>query len=72
MQTIIDAARNTWSIVNGQVAVNGQTDPTTRNVIELAYKGGAVWQENTDHLWWMKTSPGDQWSPGAGTPVSPV
>jgi len=71
-QKIIDAAQNTWSIANGQVDVNGHLDPTTKNVIELAYKNGAVWQENSDHLWWMKTSPSDQWSPTYGTPNSPV
>jgi hypothetical protein len=72
LKAIIDTAQNTWSIVNEQVSVNGHIDPTTRNVIELVYKGGAVWQENTDHLWWMKASPSDQWSPAAGTPTSPV
>ena len=72
LQAIIDAAQNTWSIVNEQVDVNGHIDPTTKNVIELAYKGGAIWQENTDHLWWMKASPSDQWSPPPGTPTAPV
>jgi len=71
-QAIIDAAQNTWSIADGQVDVNGHLDPTTKNVIELAYTGGAVWQENSDHLWWMKASPSDQWSPTSGTSNSPV
>jgi hypothetical protein len=72
VQTIIDTNQHTWSIVNGQVSVDGQIDGTTARVIELAYENGQVWQENADNLWWAKTTPGDQWLPNPGTPVSPV
>ena len=71
-QVIVDASQNTWSIVNGQVDVNGSIDPTTANVVELAYVGGKVWQENASQLWWAKTSPTDTWAPNAGTGTSPL
>jgi cellulase (glycosyl hydrolase family 5) len=70
---IVDASGNTWTITSGgQVAVNGTVDRTTANVIELAYVNGVVWQENTNKLWWGKTSPSDSWSPPAGTSTSPL
>jgi hypothetical protein len=72
VQTIVDASQHTWSIVDGQVSVDGQIDGTTNRVIELAYENSQVWQENADHLWWAKTAPADQWLPNPGTPVSPV
>jgi hypothetical protein len=71
-QVIIDANRDTWSIVNGQVDVNGAIDPTTANVVALAYVNGTIWQENSNDLWWSKTSPSDAWSPPAGTSTSPL
>ncbi|HYZ22879.1 MAG TPA: hypothetical protein VE690_12045 [Rhodopila sp.] len=72
-QAIVDAGHNFWSISSGgQVEVNGAADPTTANVIALAYENGLVWQENADHLWWAKSSPGDSWSPTYGTATSPV
>jgi hypothetical protein len=71
-QSILDAQGNTWSIVNGQVSVNGAVDPTTANVIELAYENGTIWQKNTDNLWWSKSSPADAWGPPAGTSIDPV
>jgi len=70
--TIIDGGNNTWSIVGGQVSVNGQIDMNSARVIELAYENGAVWQENADQLWWAKHSPSDTWAPDDGTPNSPV
>ncbi|HYZ20876.1 MAG TPA: hypothetical protein VE690_01850, partial [Rhodopila sp.] len=70
---ITDASGNQWTITSsGQVAVNGTPDTTTGRVIELAYVNGTVWQENADKLWWGKTSPTAAWSPGAGTPTSPL
>jgi hypothetical protein len=71
-QFIVDISGNVWSIVDGQVAVNGVSDPTTRNVIEMAYEGGVVWQKNSDNLWWSKTAPGDSWGPPDGTSVDPI
>ena len=57
--TIVDAANNTWSIVNGQVSVDGTVDQTTANVVELAYENGKIWQENAGALWWSKTTPSE-------------
>jgi hypothetical protein len=72
VQTIVDAGNNTWSIHGGQVSINGTIDQTTANVVKLAYENGQVWQENTNNLWWAKSSPTDTWLPAPGTPVSPV
>jgi endoglucanase len=72
-QTIIGAQSNVWTITaGGQVAVNGTTDTTTSNVIELAYEKGLVWQESASKVWWSKTLPTDTWGPAAGTTTSPV
>jgi hypothetical protein len=70
--TIVDGSSNVWTLYNGQIEVNGVIDPTTANVMELAYINGRVWQENIGDLWWGKTSPVGAWLPGAGTPVSPL
>lgn len=71
--TITDAAGDVWSITStGQVAVNGVTDQTTANVLELAYVNGEVWQKNSSDLWWGKTSPTAAWDPPYGTAVPPL
>jgi hypothetical protein len=71
---ITDANGNKWTITNGgQVALNGTVDATTRNVTEMAYVNGKVWQENTDKLWYSKTTPNDTWTPGTSTsPLPPT
>ncbi len=70
---ISDANGNKWTITSaGLVAVNGVTDATTANVIELAYVNGTVWQENSSKLWWGKTQPTAAWGPGTGTATSPL
>lgn len=69
---ITDTSDNTWTINNGQVVVNGVVDPTTAHVIELAYIGGKIWQENSQNLWWSKGAPADPWAPVFGTQVNPV
>ena len=70
---ITDSAGNAWSLTpGGQVAVNGVTDQTTRNVLTLAYENGRVWQMNGDRLWWSKSSPSGAWSPTYGTSTSPL
>ena len=71
-QFIADTTGNVWAIVSGQVTVNGALDPTTRNVIEVAYENGIIWQKNTDNLWWSKSSPAAAWDPPYGTSVDPV
>ena len=66
---IFDASGKAWTITTGkQVAVNGVTDTTTANVVELAWEKGVLWQENTASLWYAKTASG--W--GAATTTSPV
>ena len=70
--TIVDSLHNEWTIVNGNVAVNGVVDPNTGSVVYLAYEKGRIWQENANHLWWSKGQPSDVWSPGLGTSTSPV
>ena len=70
---IVDAVGNKWTITSGgQVAVNGKADTTTAGVIELAYVGGKIWQENGAKLWWGETQPNASWAPAAGTAVSPL
>jgi hypothetical protein len=70
---ITDAAGDVWSITStGQVAVNGVPDPTTANVLELAYINGVVWQKNSADMWWSKTSPNAAWEPPYGTSVPPL
>jgi ribosome-associated protein YbcJ (S4-like RNA binding protein) len=70
--SITDASGNTWTIVNGQVVVNGAADATTANVTHLAYVDGVIWQENSNDLWWSKSAPADAWGPPAGTSTVPV
>lgn len=67
---ITDAQGNAWSLQDGQVVKNGVPDPTTANVIAIAYDLGQVWQENASRLWWAATDAG--WSPAYGTTVTPV
>ena len=69
---ITDQSGNQWTIAGGRVVVNGVADPTTANVIQLAYVGGKVWQENSQGLWWYKAAPADGWSGGDGIAASPI
>jgi hypothetical protein len=69
---ITDQSGNQWTIAHAQVVVNGVADPTTANVIQLAYVGGQIWQENSQGLWWHKTTPADGWSGGYGMAGSPI
>ena len=44
---IVDAELNLWTLSTaGQVVCNGSTDTATGGVIQLAYAGGRVWQQN--------------------------
>ena len=70
---ITDASGNMWTITNsGLVAINGNADTTTANVIELAYVNGTIWQENSSNLWWDETKPYAGWTPAGGTTTSPL
>jgi hypothetical protein len=69
---IMDAACNSWALTaGGQVSVNGVVDATTSNVLELAYVGGFIWQENAATTWYYKTAPGSTWLPTLGTTTPP-
>ena len=71
-QSITDAQGNVWTITaSGQVAVNGTADAGTANVTHLAYANGLIWQENTQDLWWSKSSSTAPWSPPYGTTAVP-
>ena len=71
-QPIVDASGNVWSIVNGQIAANGQiADGWTWNVVELTYFNGKVWHKNGANLWWSIASPNAQWLPAGGTSKPP-
>jgi aryl-phospho-beta-D-glucosidase BglC (GH1 family) len=68
---ICDAAGNTWALASdGTIALDGGAAPYSANVIELAYVGGVVWQENASQLWWAYQSGG--WSPTDGTSTPPL
>lgn len=67
---LIDSTGNQWTLTSsGQVANNGIVDVTTANVIEMAYVGTQIWQENASNLWWAWTG---AWTPSGGTSVSPL
>lgn len=68
---IQDAEGNLWTVVNGQVAVNGFVEPTTADVVQLDYSEGRVWQENSSGLWWSKAAPADSWAQGTDPLASP-
>jgi hypothetical protein len=73
---IVDSNGNVWGFAhigsaNGyQVTVDGAIDPTTANVVQLAYVNGTIWQENTAGLWYAKTTPASVWT--AGTSIDPL
>ena len=73
---LVDANGNVWSLVGTftgsgyQVAVDGAVDPTTANVVQLAYVNGSIWQENASGLWYSKTAPSSTWS--AATNLDPL
>jgi hypothetical protein len=68
--SLIDASGNTWTIAGGVAEINGAAAGYTANVSELAYAGGAIWQENAGGLWWEWS--GTNWGSGAGTSTSPL
>ena len=73
--SITAATGTVWTIsASGQVVRNGVADPYTNNVIELAYKNGVLWQENTAGLWYAKVgnAPGNYHGWASGTYTAPV
>jgi hypothetical protein len=70
---IVDVTGNIWSLNDaGHVCVNYVADTTTKNVIQLAYVGGKIWQQNAQLIWWYKTTTTSPWLPTNGTTVSPL
>jgi hypothetical protein len=73
----VGATGTVWTIsASGQVVRNGVPDRFTSHVIELAYKNGTIWQENSAGLWyaWIgKNAPGNYhgWAPGTYTAPVP-
>jgi endoglucanase len=69
--TICDSAGNTWGLnSDGTISLDGGLAPYSANVIELAYVGGVVWQENTSQLWWEYQN--GSWAPADGTSTAPL
>jgi len=74
---IMDNAGNAWDIDSqARIEMNGNVDPNTANVTEMAFVNGVVWQENASNLWWSwnPNSPDNYngWSPSSGTSTSPL
>ena len=54
--TLTDSKGQRWSITaSAQVAINGVTDTTTSNVVQLVYTG-AMYQKNTAGNWYVDTN----------------
>jgi hypothetical protein len=73
--SITAATGTVWTIsASGQVVRNGVPDTFTDNVIELAYKNGVLWQENSAGLWYAKigNAPGNYHGWASGTYTAPV
>ncbi|MGE4047453.1 MAG: hypothetical protein AB7F35_21500 [Acetobacteraceae bacterium] len=51
---IIDANGHKWTIVGGQVAMDGVVDANTQQVVCLVYDQGNIWQQNSTKAWWFK------------------
>jgi Ca-dependent carbohydrate-binding module xylan-binding len=69
---ITDGTGNLWNIVNGQVTLNGTTDTTTANVVELAFVRGTIWDETASNVWQYKATPTSAWAPPGGTTTPPI
>lgn len=75
LYALVDASGTVWTINDAnQVAASGIGDITTSNVIQLAYVGGNIWQQNNTLRWWYKTTnpTGTTWLPKGGTMTSPL
>ena len=73
LAAITDATGAKWTLNGGYVYLNGQRDTTSYGVLTLAYEAGRVWQMNTAHRWWYRSSGGkDAWAPSQGTLNSPL
>jgi hypothetical protein len=49
---VVDSSHNVWTVSNGVISKNGAAAGYSANVVELAYVGGTIYQENTSCLWW--------------------
>ncbi len=51
--SITDSSGNQWTLTSGGVVnINGGAAGFTQNVIEIAWSGGLIYQENTAFNWW--------------------
>jgi hypothetical protein len=71
---IIDSNGNAWTLVQSassglQIAINGQVDPITANVVLLQTLNGNMVQENTSGNWYSETGPNGSWAQIAAPPV---
>jgi len=67
--SIVDSSGNTWTVVAGQVYMNGSTAGVTANVILLYWHDGVIYQENASAEWWSWS--GTDWVT-ATSPIPPT
>ena len=72
---IVDAAGNVWTIAApimvGRVAVDGDTQMSTNNIVEMRYVNGEIWILNTNGTWQGKKTPSAPWLPVTGLTRAP-
>ena len=54
----------------GGITANGVVDPFAKNVIQMAYKKGVVWEQDSSSNWYSKTFGTQAWSGPSGSPFS--
>ena len=52
---IVDTPGNVWTVVSGEIFVNGVPQTATHGVLQLLFYGGSVWQQ-TSLGWWQALS----------------
>jgi hypothetical protein len=68
---ITDALGEQFSITSGgQISVNGATDTTTANVVQLVWANALIWQLNTSGNWYYKANAAATWL--GPTKVGPI
>ena len=71
---IIDQGGNAWTLVQSasrglQIAVNGNVDPITANVVMLQTLNGSMVQQNASGNWYSEPGPQGPWAQIAAPPV---